>query len=108
MAAGVTVITTIDRALYLANGRGQVLDETRLSDVIELVTRQGIPPPVKAPAQPTTAARTAEPKATPQPKPTGSSDQILEEIRKLGELHAAGVLTDVEFETKKTELLARI
>jgi hypothetical protein len=38
----------------------------------------------------------------------GSSDQILEQIRKLGEFHAAGVLTDAESDAKKSELLARI
>jgi hypothetical protein len=33
---------------------------------------------------------------------------INEQIRKLGELHDEGVLTDEEFETKKRELLDRI
>ncbi len=33
---------------------------------------------------------------------------IAEQIGKLGELHAAGVLTDEEFAAKKTELLSRI
>ena len=33
---------------------------------------------------------------------------VTEEIRKLGELHDQGVLTDDEFETKKRELLARL
>jgi hypothetical protein len=108
IAGGFTAIMTIDRALYLANGRGQLIDETRLGDVIELVTRQGIPPPAKTPTQPTAAASTPEPDATPEPKPTGSTEQILEQIRKLGELHGAGILTDAEFEAKKTELLKRI
>jgi len=33
---------------------------------------------------------------------------VTEQIRKLGELHDQGVLTDDEFETKKRELLARL
>jgi uncharacterized membrane protein YeaQ/YmgE (transglycosylase-associated protein family) len=33
---------------------------------------------------------------------------VNEQIRKLGELHEQGVLTDEEFETKKRELLARL
>ena len=32
----------------------------------------------------------------------------MEQLRKLGELRDAGVLTDAEFETKKAELLARL
>ena len=31
-----------------------------------------------------------------------------EQLRKLGELHGAGILTDAEFEAKKAELLARL
>jgi hypothetical protein len=33
---------------------------------------------------------------------------VLEQLRKLGELRKAGVLTDAEFEAKKDELLGRI
>jgi hypothetical protein len=41
------------------------------------------------------------------PAPATSSDP-LERLNKLGELRAAGVLTDAEFEQKKAELLAQI
>jgi uncharacterized membrane protein YeaQ/YmgE (transglycosylase-associated protein family) len=34
-------------------------------------------------------------------------DPVSEQLRKLGELHDAGVLTDEEFETKKAQLLGR-
>jgi hypothetical protein len=37
-----------------------------------------------------------------------SSDEVIELIKKLGELHSAGILTDEEFSTKKTELLSKI
>ena len=36
------------------------------------------------------------------------SDEIIELIKKLGELHSAGILTDAEFNTKKSELLSKI
>jgi len=41
-----------------------------------------------------------------QQRPHGET--ITEQLRKLAELHADGVLTDEEFETKKQELLARM
>lgn len=45
-------------------------------------------------------------------KPAGHSTaappDAMEQIRKLGELHDAGVLNDAEFEAKKAELLARL
>jgi membrane protease subunit (stomatin/prohibitin family) len=37
-----------------------------------------------------------------------SKDQIMAMLKQLGELKAAGVLTDAEFETKKKELLAKL
>lgn len=40
--------------------------------------------------------------------PANDTDAILESIRKLGELRDAGVLSEDEFNTKKSELLARM
>ena len=37
-----------------------------------------------------------------------SSDEVIELIKKLGELHSAGILTDYEFSEKKAELLSKI
>lgn len=37
-----------------------------------------------------------------------NSDGVIELIKKLGELHSAGILTDAEFNTKKSELLSKI
>jgi Bacterial PH domain/Short C-terminal domain len=43
------------------------------------------------------------------PAATGGGGQdVYEQLRKLGELHTAGVLTDEEFEKKKAELLGRL
>jgi hypothetical protein len=39
---------------------------------------------------------------------SAAADDVLDQIRKLGELRDAGVLTDEEFETKKAELLDRL
>lgn len=42
------------------------------------------------------------------PAPTPKMDNHLDAIRKLGELRATGLLTEDEFQTKKTELLAKL
>ena len=36
------------------------------------------------------------------------SEDVIELIRKLADLHSAGILTDEEFSEKKTELLSKI
>lgn len=36
------------------------------------------------------------------------TDLIVDQIRKLAELHEQGILTDEEFTAKKTELLSRL
>ncbi|MFC0542023.1 SHOCT domain-containing protein [Kutzneria chonburiensis] len=51
--------------------------------------------------QANTPAATAPPPAAPQP-------DVMDQIAKLADLRAAGVLTDEEFQTKKTELLNRL
>lgn len=50
------------------------------------------------------------PMATPPaaPAPSNESSDALEQIKKLGELHSAGVLSDEEFASKKAELLNKI
>jgi hypothetical protein len=45
---------------------------------------------------------------TPQRSATGGGADTLEMLRRLGELHSAGALSDEEFDAKKKELLARI
>jgi hypothetical protein len=40
--------------------------------------------------------------------PTASADSVTDQIKKLGELRDAGLLTSDEFNTKKAELLARL
>jgi membrane protease subunit (stomatin/prohibitin family) len=47
----------------------------------------------------------ARPAAAP---PTESKEQIMATLKQLGELKAAGILTDAEFDSKKKELLAKL
>jgi hypothetical protein len=73
----------------------------RLSEVFVLVGRPTSEIGDQAPETPREA-----PPVAPQESPPAAP--IPEQIRQLAELHAAGALTDEEFSTKKTELLARM
>jgi hypothetical protein len=53
------------------------------------------PPP--APEAPSAGA--------PAPAPAALSDDVYDQLKKLGELRDAGILTDEEFNAKKTQLL---
>jgi len=44
--------------------------------------------------------------APPQAAPPPAADDKLEQLQKLGELKASGVLTDAEFEAQKAKILA--
>jgi hypothetical protein len=94
---GRTALKTAGRVLFVANGRGGVVDEFRLDEVTRVVGSIPVPPSVH-PAP-------ADSRLTPVAAP---SADVLEQLRKLGELRKAGVLTDAEFEAKKAELLGRI
>lgn len=66
---------------------------------------QTAPPPQYAPPQ------YAPPAPTPQPAVAEAAAPVrdpIEALKQLGELKAAGVLTDEEFEAKKAELLQQI
>lgn len=65
---------------------------------------------LKASAQTAHSTRAAA-AATPAEAPVFNGDiqdSPLEQLRKLGELRNAGVVSDAEFQAKKTELLGRI
>jgi Short C-terminal domain len=107
MSKGATAIKTADRIVYVANGRGGVVDEFRFDEVVRVVGRLVVPPPLAAAtARPTGAGPAAPPGSGPAPGPP--DPDALEQLRKLGQLRNAGVLTDAEFEAKKAELLGRI
>jgi hypothetical protein len=96
VANGRTALRTAGRILFVANGRGRVVDEFRLDEVVRVVGGIPLPPP-RQPVPADSRATVAAP-----------SPDVLEQLRKLGDLRRAGVLTDAEFEAKKAELLGRI
>ncbi len=64
-----------------------------------------------APPQPASYTAPQQPMpamAPPQPQETTPTRDPMEALRQLGELKAAGVLTDQEFDAKKAELLRQI
>lgn len=61
--------------------------------------------PAARPPQPPGTPMGAGPAAAP---PAESRDQIMATLKQLGELKAAGILTDAEFDAKKKELLAKL
>jgi putative oligomerization/nucleic acid binding protein len=80
------------------------LEPGRLSAVLELVTAaQGVRAVEPAPQRPGSRAAGHRP-------PAARADEaaVVELLRKLGDLHEAGVLTEDEFSAKKAELLRRI
>ncbi len=102
LANGATAIKTADRVVFVANGRGTVVDEFRLEEVIRVVGRIAVPAALTG-----VAALSVGSGGVVAPEAGGAGD-ALEQLRKLGDLRAAGVLTDAEFEAKKTELLGRL
>jgi hypothetical protein len=110
VSQGKSALKTVDRVLYVANGRGGVLDEFRLDEVVRDVSAITLPPPLTV--APATAGKPracgTRPAMHSAAHGSVTSPDTLEQLRKLGELRASGVLTDAEFEAKKTELLRRI
>lgn len=61
-----------------------------------------------AKAQAAAPAPQPAPAAAPAPAPTAPaamSDDVYEQLKKLGELREAGILTDAEFDAKKAQIL---
>lgn len=73
--------------------------------IIGSLTPSAKAPPQTATIPPPPSAVTQSPPAT---APSGHGAQVMEDLKRLGELHASGVLTDAEFEAKKAELLKRM
>jgi Short C-terminal domain len=52
----------------------------------------------------------SEPQSAPVPAPVApaatNTSSMLDQLKELGELHTAGILTDAEFETQKARILA--
>jgi hypothetical protein len=104
---GKTIVSAVDVVLYVANGRGGVVDELTLNDVKEVVGDISIGPrrtPVVTTGPPATPAPT--PKSTPHPPPL--KGDVLDQLERLAALRDEGILSDQEFEAKKPELLRRM
>ena len=54
-----------------------------------------------------TPSRSTPSRSTPRPPAAPSTDDMLEQLQKLGELKTAGVLTEDEFQAQKAKILAR-
>jgi Short C-terminal domain len=107
VSRGISAIRTVDRVVYVANGRGKILDEFRLDEVVRDVGSITNPPPLDVADAVGGISRVDTDTHSPVPSSPSSPDAI-EQLRKLGELRAVGVLTDAEFRAKKAELLGRI
>lgn len=92
-ASGNTIVLSVDAA-DAEKVRGLVMDQ-----VLGGSSSSGsAPPPTPAPAPAPAAPAASAP----------SGDDVIAQIRKLGELRDAGLLTDAEFDAKKAELLGRL
>jgi len=60
-----------------------------------------------AQATPVTYAPQPAAPAPPAPPPVSDTNELLAQLKQLGELRDAGVLTDHEFEAQKARILAR-
>jgi Short C-terminal domain len=76
---------------------GNVVEQKQVNFVNPIPTFQNIEQPIKNNAP-----------MNPQAPMTTSSDEVLELIQKLGKLLEAGILTEAEFNAKKTDLLSRL
>ena len=110
-ATGHSAVKAQGRVLYTANGRGGVVDDFCVDEVISVVDKISLPPPL--PRLSATAGRSAP--QVPGPESRASAAQLgtaqpdtLEQLRKLGELRDQGWVTQAEFDAKKAELLRRV
>jgi hypothetical protein len=91
-------------ANVLTGGRGAGIDR-----VLKFSAGPAMPSePSPAFAAPAHAPASASPPTAARQQPAASTDEIFAMIERLAEMYKKGVLTDQEFEAKKTELLGRL
>ncbi|WFB10602.1 SHOCT domain-containing protein [Streptomyces sp. LX-29] len=105
MAAGSQKVT--HGVLRVETMRGLVLEFERLKGEDLARLDEALRPAVGSLGRTATAPPTAPPSPAPAPPPA-PVEGVLDQIARLGELHAAGVLTTAEFEQKKRQLLDRL
>ncbi|HTS91819.1 MAG TPA: SHOCT domain-containing protein [Stellaceae bacterium] len=93
----VPLIFAIILSIYIATmAQGTCAQEMADQIVAQLPASAHVTPQAPAPSPPAA------------PAPHTASAAIMENLKKLGDLHSSGVLTDAEFEAKKAELLKRL
>jgi multidrug transporter EmrE-like cation transporter len=109
--AAFALILIIASVAYTAWNAASGVPDKVLEQIIKHLQGGAPAPSYTPPAQHYTPAPAApQPAPAPAPAPAGGGDAsaIMEQIKQLGSLRDAGVLTPEEFETKKAELLKRI
>jgi hypothetical protein len=98
-AAGHHAATKSAEQQYMdAQQNAQIADLQAQQNVQEPVYQQPPPPVYQQPPPPPPQA------AAPVPS-SGLTDEGISQLKRLGELHESGVLTDAEFETAKRQIL---
>jgi hypothetical protein len=115
------------RVLIVARTKMGAIDEYDFGEIIRLVGEIPLPPPMAVghrvayrsatsamaagPAQRTVTATLPRPALAPPmpvPPPVPRDQDAIDQLERLGRLRTSGVLTEEEFQSKKTELLQRI
>jgi hypothetical protein len=89
-----SLVGTAARTAVIAGTATAVSGKVAASQAAQ--ARAAAPPPAPAPS-------VAEVPAAPAAG--GLTDEVIDQLKKLGELRDAGILTDDEFQAKKTQLL---
>ncbi len=110
------------RVLIVARTKLGAVDDYDFNEIVRLVGEIPLPPPVvvghavayrnltnamPGPAGPRTVTATL-PRSAPRPAPAARNHDAIDQLERLAKLRASGVLTEAEFQSKKTELLQRI
>jgi hypothetical protein len=100
---GVYVLASQDRVVYLAVKKGGKVDVQMFQETLDAAATA----PSPQAALTSDVSQDAPTKHHEAPQPAMQAD-VLDQLRRLGELHDTGVLSDQEFEAKKAELLGRL
>jgi hypothetical protein len=110
------------RVLIVARTKMGSVDEYDFGEIVRLVGEIPLPPPLstarpityravtgdRRPVDPTGPRTTTAMLPRPALPPVARDQDAIDQLHRLGRLHASGVLTDEEFQAKKAELLQRI